>query len=120
MSFSLTDFPQKIEAMLSVLETVRTSVEQQLQSHDAKIQIEAANAANKLATSYVGLSRECMRWVDKLKKNASSASLQERIAGVHGFIQNLGLGDRRELYVALSAAEADRHGDAVKLVVGEL
>lgn len=64
------------------------------------------DSVSKLASAHANLSRESLRWADKLRKQAGSASLEDRKAGVLGFISSLPLGERQEVYEALIDFEA--------------
>lgn len=64
------------------------------------------DSVSKLASAHANLSRESLRWADKLRKSATSASLEDRKAGVLGFISSLPLGERQAVYEALIEFEA--------------
>ncbi len=64
------------------------------------------DSISKLASAHANLSRESLRWQDKLKKQAQGSGLPERKLGVIGFLTGLPIGERLSVYQDLVAFEA--------------
>lgn len=96
--------PEKLEAMLAMIDTARESLRIILAS--GSIDRQLVDSVSKLASAHANLSRESLRWADKLRKQAGSASLEDRKAGVIGFISKLPLGERQSIYEALIEFES--------------
>lgn len=109
--------PAKLESMLAIIDTARRGLEQILAS-GVDIDRSLIDSISKLSSAHANLSREAMRWAEKLKKQASTSSLQERKAGVIGFITALPLGERQSLYEALVDHEANTAAN-VPLRIGQ-
>lgn len=100
MSSEVNAVPSKLESMLAIIDMARSGLDDLLRSGVA-IDRQLVDSISKLASAHSNLAREAMRWSDKQKKQASSASLEERKSGVIAFITSLPLGERKLIYDAL-------------------
>ena len=102
---SVEAVPAKLESMLAIIDTARVGLDQLIQS-GVVIDRSIIDSISKLASAHANLSREAMRWSEKLKKQASSSSLAERKTAVVGFVMSLPTGERKPLYQELARQEA--------------
>lgn len=105
MAVQIQEVPAKLESMLSIIDTARDGLDRLLKS-GVDIDRSLVDTISKLASAHANLSREAMRWLDKLKKSATDSSLDERKRGVVSFIAGLPLGERHQVYKSLAENEA--------------
>jgi hypothetical protein len=103
---SVEAVPAKLESMLELIDTARIGLEAILKAPGVQIDRSLLDSVSKLASAHANLSREAMRWSEKLKKQASSSSLAERKTAVVGFVMSLPTGERKPLYRELARQEA--------------
>jgi hypothetical protein len=101
----IKEVPSKLESMLAIIDMARDGL-QELVKSGVTIDRTLVDSISKLASAHANLSREALRWSDKLKKQASESSLEDRKRGVLAFIMNLPLGERDQLYKQLVEFEA--------------
>lgn len=90
--------------MLAIIDAAREGLDTLVKSGVA-VDRSLIDSISKLASAHANLSRESLRWVERLKKQATQASLEEHKNGVLVFITNLPLGERMQLYEAMVAFE---------------
>lgn len=101
---NIHEVPAKLESMLAIIDAAREGLDTLVKSGVA-VDRSLIDSISKLASAHANLSRESLRWVERLKKQATQASLEEHKNGVLVFITNLPLGERMQLYEAMVAFE---------------
>lgn len=91
--------------MLGIIDTARKGLDDLLKS-GVDIDRTLIDSISKLASAHANLSRESLRWEEKLKKHAQGASLEDRKHGVVAFLTSLPIGERNQVYQALVDHEA--------------
>lgn len=116
--------PEKLKAMLDLLDRQRKALEkveagleetnrgQKYPMVDAKLTV----AMRDLSNAYATLGREYRNWLGHVKTNLDSLSLGRKMQVMVQFVQDLPLGNRREIYQILGTLEAKRP-DCITLTV---
>lgn len=116
--------PEKLKAMLDLLDRQRLSLERvekaleetnRGEKHpmvDAKL----TTAMRDLSNAYATLGREYRNWLGHVKTNLDNLSLGRKMQVMVQFVQDLPLGNRREIYQVLGTLESKRP-DCINLTI---
>lgn len=108
--------PEKLKAMLDLLDRQRESLEraeraiaeqnrgEKYQLVDAKL----TTAMRDISNAYATLGREYRNWLGHVKTNLDNMSLGRKMQVMVQFVQDLPLGNRREIYQILGTLESKR------------
>lgn len=116
--------PEKLKAMLDLLDMQRLELEKHAlaakelnagETHkflDSKLN----TALRDISNAYATLGREYRSWLGHVKTNLDSLSLGRKMQVMVQFVQDLPLGNRREIYTILGGLEAKRP-DRIELTI---
>ena len=118
--------PEKLKDMLDLLEeqqvelaaAVRAGREQNKGEKNKFIDPKLSMALKDLATGYSTLAREYRNWLGHMKTSLDRLSVGRKIQVMVQFVQDLPLGNRRDVYQVLAKLEAER-ADRIDLVVSD-
>jgi hypothetical protein len=108
--------PEKLKAMLDLLDRQREALEKaeravrELNSGEKHKFVDAklTTAMRDISNAYATLGREYRNWLGHIKTNLDSLSLGRKMQVMVQFVQDLPLGNRREIYQILSTLESKR------------
>lgn len=116
--------PEKLKAMLDLLDAQRESLTRVQAAVDAvnrgekhqAVDTKLAVAMRDISNAYATLGREYRNWLGHVKTNLDNLSLGRKMQVMVQFVQDLPLGNRRDVYQVLAGLE-NKRPDCISLVV---